>query len=312
MSKLIILRERDPEEAIRLLSVVSDSLLPNPGIDDVTHHTQMDPDLINAILTEIRRHLRLPEGDESVATQSKIYAFLSEEISSAALGNADLDKLKTRLGDKGELHPSQYQVRFAGDLVDKELLGDRKSFIIEAVTRPDMVAHLRTKTLELGNNPRITISIKFVNTRKAEDKFALFAISSRAGQVLRVGCVFRAYYSDVDLRNINEPVDVVKAFIDAYGLRFSIGNIKSKFIYKDFVEMESEPTAKDMRVLEGQKGHAYWKVLLGGETRLSSPSAVLLGEMVLAFCIDISKYVATLRKHHVHIDDDVERYFPRI
>src|SRR5205085_8861065 len=99
------------KDVSRLLSTVSTSVLPNPGIGDVIEQTGTDPEFVKSVLAEIRDLLRVQPDDLSRATQSQIYAFLSDEISKATLVDVDMDALKNRLGRKGALHPSQLEVR---------------------------------------------------------------------------------------------------------------------------------------------------------------------------------------------------------
>ena len=112
MTELTTLQGRDPREAARVLAALSSSLLPQPGIPELITHPDIDPDILKSVITEIRHHLRVPDGDFSLTTQSKVYAFVSREISKVALANTSEKTLKDRLGNKGELRPSQYQVRY--------------------------------------------------------------------------------------------------------------------------------------------------------------------------------------------------------
>ena len=308
MSKLTVLKDKDPKEAARLLSIVSSSLLPNPGVSKIIVEGSSDLEFAKAVLTEIRNHLRIPEGDNSVKTHSRIYAFLSEEISKAAMTNVDLSKVKARLGNKGELHPSQYQVRFKDYVSKIEVLGVRKAHMIEAVTHPDKVANLQPKYLQEDEDPRLTISIKYITSKRIEDNFILFVISQRRGHAQVVAGAFRVYQSDVRLKDSREPLDIIKSFADTYGIAFRLGSITSKFMHNEIVGLETDMSSLkrwDFIPVDKEEGAYYWPFIGGGHTQIQHPGSELLGEVVLGFMVDVSKYVRTLHKHNVYIPPDV-------
>lgn len=315
MNNLNALKDKEPKEVARLLSVVSSTLLPNPGIAEVIHKTGSDPEFVKAVLAEIRNYLRVPESDRSIQTQSRIFAFLSQEISRAALANANMSSLKARLGNKGALHPSQYEVRFT-DYFDRcEALGTRKSHVIEAVTKPDKVMNPRPKYLSEDNDPRVTVSIRFVGSKKVEDRFSLIVTSSRDGQCQTVGAAFRAYLSDVDLTNINEPLDMVRSFVNTYGLTFRLGNKVSKFMHNEIISSDSplsRERLKNIEMLDKPKEDLVWPVFAFNITQVRGTDNEILTEVILGFVLNVSKYVATLRKHHVHLSSEAEEKFRHI
>lgn len=315
MSSITSFKDKDPKELARLLSAVSSSLLPNPGIDEVIIQTSKDADLVRTVLTEIRTRLRVPEGDNSVDAQSRIYAFLSQEISKASLADVDLSRLKSRLANKGELHPSQYEVRFSDHFAILETLGIRKSHVTEAITHPDEVIHIKAKHLSEDRDPRLTISIKSVPNKRAEDSFILLVVSTRKGQVQEAIGAFRVYFSDVDLTNVSGPIDVIRAFVNTYGLTFSLGNSVSKFLYNEAIEVHQflpQQMFKYMKPVEGQAGTLYIKFLVGGDMQLHGTDATVFAEVILGFMVNLTRYFTTLRKHNVNLAPEAESRFPRI
>jgi hypothetical protein len=313
MSILNSLKDKDPKEIARLLSLTSSYILPNPGLKEPQLRSDSDLDVAQDLLQEIRDQLNVSQDDFSIKTQSRIYAFLSEEISKAAFTNVDLSNLKTRLGNKGELHPSQYQISFFDDFVNHEALGDSKRHIIDAVTQPDNLTHLHAKYAIDEFDPRVTISIKAVSGKRTEDRFILFVISHREGQTQRVHCAFRAYPSDMDLNNANEPIEIVRAFVNSYGLTLRIGSSVSKFMHNETVSIDETISLTDQwEILDGQKGDSYWTYINGGITRFQASSAEKITEVVLAFALDISRYTTTLRKHNVRFSLEAKKKFLQI
>lgn len=310
MSKLTLLRDKDPKEVAKLLSVISSSLLPNPGIDQIIHQSGTDEEFVKAILGEVRERLRVPEGDESVNTLSRIYDFLSNEISAATLAHTDINKIKSRLGKRGYLHPSQYQVAFRYSFGASEILGERKSNIVEAVTHPDRVDNLRASHLPETDDPRITISLKSITPQRTEDRFKLIILSYREGSAQEVDCAFRAYFDEVDVEESDEPLNVLRSFVNTYGVTFRLGDIIGKFVHNEIssfgLEFMTRPAALSIQPLEGQKGNYYYPLAAGASTSIAGAKGGLVSSIVLAFAIDITRYMSSLRRHHVQVVPETE------
>lgn len=311
MSTLKTLKDKDPKEVARLLSAISRILLPNPGVEDLILQNNNDPELVGSVLTEIRNRLQVLQTDRSVKTQSRIYALLSEEMSKAALVNADIEGLKTRIGDKGELHPSLYKVEFTKDIEKFEGLGVRRSHIIEAITHPDHSMNIRPKLLQESRDPRVTLSIKFVTPNRVEDRFILIIISQRRGYIQTAELALRAYFSNVDLSNANDPLSVLRSLVDAYGMPFVLEDNTYNFICNEVLEIDSRDSkelAQSLRTLDVQKNKQSIQYVVGGTTNLINKDGKIMGEIVLAFVLDSMKYVETLRKHKVPISPLIESF----
>lgn len=320
MSTLPTLKDKGPKDAVKLLSFVSSQLLPHPdSVGEVINHPDTDSEhgLVQDIIREIRDHLRIPDDDHSAQTQSRIYAFLSDEISKAALANVDMNVVKARLGSKGELHASQYQVGFSKDFEASEALGVKKSHVVTAVTQPDQATHLRSKYI--SQDPLITISFKSVITQRIEDRFILLVFSNRKGRFQQVFGAFRAYRSDMDLTNITEPLDVIRSFAKTYGLTFRLGGSVSNCMINEVVKREQDAhiftkggyVHDDLELL-GLKGTYYLPLILHGSSHFKGAGGEVLTEVFLAFMIDLQKYTATLRKHHVQLAPETDWRFPTI
>jgi hypothetical protein len=312
MSKLTTLQGKDPKEVARLLSVVSRSLLPNPGIEDVIHQTGKDQEFVKAVISEIRGHLRISAGDQSFTSRSRVYSFLSEEISNAILTREAVSNVRYRLGDRGELHPSQYEVRFiSGESVEGfEAAGNRKSNIVDAITHPDNTLHVKPKYLSEGRDPHLTISIKHITAKRADDRFTLLVLGVRQGAVLYVSSVYRVYHSEVNLIDMNDPLEVVRSFADDYGAKFSLGGKVAKLMVNEDVRLERSidrrnPLPENVKIVGWSKGDVHSIVIAGGETKIKGAGDEYIGEVVLGFVVDLNKYVAALRRHRVNLSPDV-------
>jgi hypothetical protein len=306
MSRLTVLRDKDPKEVARLLSGVAASLLPNPTISSVLNETNVDPEFVKIVLSEIKARLRVRQSDESTKIQSQIYAFLSQEISEATLTREAVGSVEARLGNRGELHPNQYEVRFHGATLERlQAAGNRANNIIEVVTNPDHLVHLKSKYVSDEYDPRVTISTKSIATRRTEDKFILFVMSRRVGRIQYVGGAYRVYVSDVKIDDPSDPLDVVRSFAKHLGTTFYIGDKVSKFMLHEAVARD-DITISDVKVPDFVADHRYGIVLIGGKSSITAVGGEAIFEIVLAFVLDLTKYLADLRRHHVTLSPQVE------
>jgi hypothetical protein len=318
MSKLVTLRDKDPKEVIRLLSVASGAVLPNPGIEDVIRQSGTDPKIVRSVLSEIRGHLRVLEDDQSIKTYSQIYAFISQEISRATLTSDVVSDVESRLGNRGDLHPSRYEVRFLGNSLEHlEAAGNRKSNIIDVVTHPNEVLHLKAKYISEDMDPRVSVSMKYVASKRSDDRFVVFVVSMREGKVQNVISGYRMYLSDVIVDDLNDPLSVVRSFANNFGAIFVMGGKNYKFMLYETVRLErqidtSNTVARNVEVLDRVTGHKYGTCIIGGEAMMKGPGGEVIGEVVLGFVVDQTKYLAQLRKHHVNISPDVDEILQRV
>lgn len=306
MLELNTLRGIDSREAARVLAALSRTLLPDPGIAESSSKPEMDADVLESLLAEIRHRLRIRDDDFSLDTKSKIYDFLSRELSKAALADTSEKSVKDRLGNKGELRPDQYGVVISEQTTQIiEALGNKRHHVIDAITHPDSVVHLHGSYTGEDDDVRPTISIKSVSGRRADHDFILLVISYREGQVQEIEAAFRVYRSDVEIRATSNPMDILKAFVQTYGLTFQVGSEVSKYIENQVLGVNpfgpyDIALQKEMHPLDGAKGDYYYPVIAGAQTHIHAPhSQTVTVRIVFAFIVNISKYAATLRRHRV-------------
>jgi hypothetical protein len=312
---LATLKNKEPKEILSLLSAVSSSLLPAPNIDEPNYNSAISTDSIDSIIKEIRKHLNITDNDYSPSAQSKIFAFLSKEISNIALSDVNISKVKERLGGKGELPLNQYRIIFDKNFESSEALGERKSNIKDIVLKPDKFIHFNAKYLLLDDDYKYgtTLLTKLISTKKNQDKFIQIVLAGRQGDVLNILGTLRAYFTEINLNELNNPMDILKAFINTYGLTFRLGNLTTKLIHNDITELGKSEQHLDLKILDGQKGDFYLPILSGNQSGFVGTNNINsnLSEILLAFTVDISKYARTLRKHNVYISGENWK-FPQI
>jgi hypothetical protein len=315
MSRLAALSNKNPKEVAKLLGIVSRSLLPSPGVGEVILESGTNQEFAEAVLKEIRDTLHISKEDFSMQTQSKIFSFLSEEMSAATLNEANLREIRNRLAKKGDLHPSQYEVKVYENPSSILALGERESHLIEAVKHPDNVIHLESKYVSEELAMYFTISTKLVIPQRIEDKFLLIVISLRKNNIQQVLTGVRIYDSEISLDAIVDPLDALKKFMNTYGFTIKAGDAVSKLILNELVKVDDSllhiQPEDIIRSIEGD-GDARclsFGILTASRFRGANNETVI--ELVLGFLINIEKYFITFQEHN-HIPQVKVRSFRRL
>lgn len=135
------------------------------------------------------------------------------------LKDADIRQIKARLGARGDLPLGLYDIDidppFRAPLGRR---GIRPSHIEEALRAPDAFRHTSS---ELHDNLRVSLFVKGFGSGK--DAFTLFAVARRDACTLRVRYAMRVYDADVNMDHATEPLAVLRAFLNRYGLEVQIG-----------------------------------------------------------------------------------------
>jgi|SRR5882724_1268776 len=317
MNILQLLKEQSTQGRIRLLHNSSLLLLPRVG-DDAYMSVENEQEA-NRVITEIRSFLKI-QNDLSLNAITKILAFLSDQLSISLLEGVDLSSVESRLAEKGVLHPSRYEVYYGRHIELLEALGTKRSHFAEAIGNPDLLLHMKPHSLTGKADPRLTISIKYVKTKRVEDNFVLIVFSQRVrrGQLVVGG--FRAYLNEVDLQDANEPLDFVRSFVKSYGLLFRVGDsTRTRLLENEIITLngplEGIAAGQGMIIddseLQIESDHFGWPFLSGDLTGMAHPNERLIAEILLAFVIDTNKYIETLRRHGVTLAHDLPNRMKR-
>ena len=142
-------------------------------------------------------------------------------------------------------------------------------------------------------------------------------ISYREGEIQELDAAFRVYRSEVDVRDVHNPLDVLKAFVRTYGLTFKLGNVVAKFVENEIIGNSRSigreiPVSQVMQPIEGAKGTYYCRVVAGAETYVQAPQVAATARVLFAFVIDISRYAVTMRRHKVQLTPEEHWKFPTI
>lgn len=297
------LRNLDDHDALILLSSTVHSLLPDPGVGSrITDVLNAPAKSREQLLHELRHKLKLKDDDQSPTAQAKIFETLSFEISKYALKNADIGQIKARLGARGDLDPRSYEIDISP--AERNTLaprGIRPNHIEDALHNPDEVQHLNSEP----HNILVSLFLKRVGSGR--DAFTLFVMAQRVGYTLGVRDALRIYHADVDIRGAREPVMVLRAFLNTYGLPIQIGPRSSSLLLNEvFPFVGTKKEFDSMITVAGtprfdQDGHLIhfstdgfgWLYVARRHPHLS------VVEIAIAYAYNQRKYFDDLRRHGV-------------
>src|SRR5687767_2601252 len=94
------LNKLNPAEVEGVLANLTLGMLPSPGISE---EPTLATDLRDRLVHELRIALGLKRDDNSRQAMAKIYGYLAKEISRSALASVDINEVKSRLGQRGDL-----------------------------------------------------------------------------------------------------------------------------------------------------------------------------------------------------------------
>ncbi len=226
------------KEAQGILSSVTLSLLPNPSLEP---RHPIDEALYRRILAESREKLSVDPSDETAETRSRVVDFLGNQISESILRGADVDRIKSRLGESGYLRPDEYEVTTipaSEDFIDGFRLN--KADIFDTVSYPYEIEHFPSMKLQNSSTSGLTLCVKSFGAGR--DRYVLIVISFRKGRVMEINFAFRVFFADVNIQSTHSPIEVLKAFINCYGVRFRLGNLP----VANFYQQEALPLKSDL------------------------------------------------------------------
>lgn len=215
-------------EAQGILSSVTLSLLPNPSSEP---RRSIDEALYRRVLAESREKLSVDPSDETTETRSRVVDFLGNQISESILRGVDVDRIKSRLGENGYLRPDEYEIKSTPETEQfLDVLRMQKTELLDAINSPDEAEHLTADILQDGTSTGLSLFTKSFGT--GHDSYILIVGLERVGHTLEPHFFYRAYFSDVDIQSAHSPLEVLRAFINRYGIRFQLGNLPATMFYQ--------------------------------------------------------------------------------
>jgi len=293
---LSALQSYDPPEAERILAGLTQRFLPDPGIDPPPALDIEQVKVYEQVMGEIRQRLHLPATDESREAKTKVLQYLNTAMTELILRSANIPTIKARLGQRGDLRPDSYKVKF-GDSFDNGAgkRGIRRAHVESALRAPDAVEHLLRELLPDAMYPAFSLYLKHQGETGVH-AFSLLVMTQREGDTQSVETAWRVYHADVDLSQARSPLEVLRAFTEVYGMEFQVGDSPfAKFFLYSTVPWDDKTDTTFIGGRGPMENRIFEQHVI---VRVDKSSRLIV--VSLAYAIDIGRYTNDLRRHGVH------------
>jgi hypothetical protein len=286
MTTLQSLKPKSNDEREWLLSSVADRLVPKP-YDELPASSET-----KALLEEINKRLGIEGIAKTPEAKARLFQFVANELVSVATDTAHLREARERIGQKGWLRPGLYEVKFAQPFTHSATFGVRRSHVEQALSNPDAIEHLFPEKKGLVEVAPLSLIAKRIDVGKNKDSFFLLVVARRQGFVLTVQMAWRVYPEDVAVRAGTTPLEMLRAFVEKYGLVQRIAGKEAKFFdYMAIPWGESDKHELTIEVLRPDNRPIHQLQMI---RPLPQKQMVEIG---LCLAIDDDKYRADLAQH---------------
>jgi hypothetical protein len=290
MSELQTLSALTAEEKKDALASATKVLLPRPDEQPQAFA------LPQQIFDEIRAKLRIKPTNDSPEARAKILSYISAALSTL-LKAADTTKVKERLGQRGDLSPRQYKIRYPSDFFNfQRALAVRRSHVEQALTSPSQVQHLSAKNV-VAELPQAIPNVSFYSRVHVDRKgapFSLVVLAIRKNDVQHVYSAWRIYHDEINMPDIYTPLSVFEAFVRKYGEELRIaGKPMGKFL---LFKVLPHITQKDLDEIPTPAGRR-WTLQLNWRVNPEIDTAYI----TFGYLINIDHYCADLSARNVPV-----------
>lgn len=210
-----------------LASCISD-LLPSPTEDSVA----VDPEtaeLKARVFEELLSRRGLHDENGNI-DKAKLLQVLSEEMGAAILEPSQISKVRDRVAEKGLLEANEYQIVFEQDFLrNMGQMFVTKETVRSAIRNPDALTHLLPTDFPIAEGSAATTIV--LKQFGGPNGHTLLVLCRRVKAVFHVHCAWRVFGSDVGNVDMNAPLDVLRQFVDKFGLRIRSGEFSGKFLW---------------------------------------------------------------------------------
>lgn len=286
MTTLQSLKAKSNDEREWLLTSVADRLVPKP------YNEPPPSNETKALFEEIIKRLGIEETAETPEAQARLFEFVTNELVNAATDTAHLREARERIGQKGWLRPGLYEVKFAQSFTHSTTFGVRRTHVEQALHNPDAIEHLYPERKGLVEVAPLSLFVKRIDLEKSKDPFFLLAIATRRGFVLTVDMAWRVYSADVAVEPGTTPLEMLRSFVEKYGLLQRIAGKEARFF--DYMaipwgDTEQRELRIDVLRPDDRPFHQLQMVRPLLQKRII--------EVGLSLAIDDNKYRADLARH---------------
>jgi len=281
------LKSYSPQETAVILAGLTRQILPTELTEPTPDQPSVDLEMSQRVLGEVYRKLRLSEEDKSEKSQARVIDYIGKEMSRAALAGADLQDVENRVGQLGNLRPDAYKVILTSrDQAYFRKYGISRVQIKATVNEADDFQHLLPGLFGPVDS-NISLFIKSDSNR--HDPFTILVQAERAGATLQVNHAFKIYDSDVDLDHAREPLEVLLAFIEKYGVHITVGDETGKFVL--YKSIPHDVRKRGMNFFQAHSGNAAFR---SGFHVMFTDNTV---EIAVGYVINETTYLADLKRH---------------
>jgi hypothetical protein len=287
-----VLKALDRPTANGVLAAAALSSAPDPGVGERPVVLQKYGKEAAAVLSEIREQLNVSPENDSPETRARIAKVLTDALRQSILTSANQTEVLTRVGAAGQLSPVAYNVVQPNDFQATFFsLGLSRNYVEDAVKHPDDYQHLLTEGMP-DDWKDISLFMKRVMSREERKRHWLLVQTHRMGldQIAIAG--WQIFPDDVNIERARRPIDVLKAFVDVFGVPITVGERTARFI-----ESELYPIATTSRIdakFQGDPKDRFMSI----SNAINSKGEMRIG---VAYCVDLPKYRRALRVHGVKV-----------
>jgi hypothetical protein len=287
------LRKKSKQEIQHILASITSSLLPNPDADQ--HDSSVTSKLeFEDVIDEIKSTLKINPDDFSDLAKSKIYKFLANEMYQTVLSSSKVKDVRNRVGQKGALKPDLYDIVYLETFNKhaQSLPLDKKE-IEKTVRYPNFYNHLFNE--DVGAAP-VSLFSKVLASKVQGNTCSMLVMAERMGSIQNIYNAWPIYHSDVDVSKAEDSLDILKAFLEVYGIEIrskADGNVSKFFSNLIFRNYSNQEPANFLELELGSK-RAYELSILANNNPIKQETVI-----GLTFAIDIDKYYSDLQTHGV-------------
>lgn len=294
-----LLQDIDRKEAEELLSAFANSLLPDPGINppsDVQSRARYE-----RLVQEARRVVQVSAKDDSVRARSKLLKLVADEMLGVALSREEEKTAKERLGGRGELPIGQYEIKFGDSFTDlEETRGLTRGEVGNTILHPDAVEIVHVLKTSDGTEESSALAAKKV--ARNNRSFIILVQFAYKKTHISVGYAWLVPGS-IDLFEAPRPSDVLRRFVEVFGVGFRLFGLPETLL----ILGKAIPTPDALLTPPVSAAQVMANIQFADEpkhyqfcnTFRMSGAGIL--EIVVAYVVDLDKYLASLREHGVRV-----------
>lgn len=287
---LTSLRRSDHKSRTAILADAANLLLPDPSADSL--HFKYD--LTGKVLEEISNKVPVSRSNEFASSLKQ--KLITKELRDNILAGANIRNIRDRIGQKGLLSQSLYEVSFRQQFLKLNVqMGVSKALAERTILHPSKVEHLFIEEKGISGLDENSL---FTGPVQGRSDCCVVILAIRHNAKLSIDGGWIVFFEDVGIDSSASPVEVLKAFANTYGCITTAGKTKEKFILLETFNLEPHES----------KGRVFFET--GGkpsDVRTSFAISHGILKVALAFAIDLISYTTDLKKRGI----DVTRVIPK-